>query len=90
MPSRSCSNDHALRGELRELLEACSDMQRLTTRASHGTGHAAGSGRDRRARCGILPKFKAKLAGRKSQLLARPRNAGSNSAPISANCSTAA
>ncbi|HXD88268.1 MAG TPA: DNA mismatch repair protein MutS [Urbifossiella sp.] len=62
-------NDHALRGSLRDLLDACSDLQRLTTRAS--TARATPPDLAKIATTlRILPKFKAKLLGRKAKLLA--------------------
>jgi DNA mismatch repair protein MutS len=60
--------DHKLRGELRELLEACSDIQRLTTRVSTARANPkdlAAIARTLRK----LPGLKAKLAGRRSALL---------------------
>jgi DNA mismatch repair protein MutS len=60
--------DHKLRGELRGLLEACADIQRLTTRVST----ARASPRDLAAIARTLrglPTLKAKLAGRKAALL---------------------
>src|SRR5205823_2068327 len=62
-------NDHALRGQLRELLEACSDMQRLTSRVSTGRASPPDLAKIA-ATLRVLPKLKAKLAGRKSALLA--------------------
>jgi DNA mismatch repair protein MutS len=60
--------DHKLRGQLREQLEACADIQRLTTRVSTARANpkdlAAISRTLRR-----LPALKAKLAGRRSHLL---------------------
>jgi DNA mismatch repair protein MutS len=61
-------NDHKLREQLRELLEACSDIQRLTTRVSTARANPkelAAIARTLRK----LPAVKAKLAGRKSSLL---------------------
>jgi DNA mismatch repair protein MutS len=61
-------NDHQLRGQLRELLEACSDIQRLTTRVSTARAtpkELAAIARTLRK----LPAVKAKLSGRKSSLL---------------------
>jgi DNA mismatch repair protein MutS len=61
-------NDHKLRGQLRELLEACSDIQRLTTRVSTARANPkelAAIARTLRK----LPAVKAKLAGRKSPLM---------------------
>lgn len=61
--------DHALRGSLRELLDVCSDLQRLTTRAS--TARATPIDLAKIAvTLRILPKFKARLVGRKAKLLA--------------------
>jgi DNA mismatch repair protein MutS len=60
--------DHSLRGQLRELLELTSDLQRLTTRAST----ARATPRDLGAIANtlrLLPRFKAKLAERTSALL---------------------
>jgi DNA mismatch repair protein MutS len=62
-------NDHSLRGHLRELLESCSDIQRLTTRVS--TARATPPDLAKIAvTLRLLPKLKAKLAGRKGRLLA--------------------
>jgi len=61
-------NNHGLREQLRTLLDSCSDIQRLTTRASTGRASPkdlAAIGRTLR----MLPQVKAKLAGRKSSLL---------------------
>jgi len=61
--------DHKLRSELRELLEACADIQRLTTRVSTARANPkdlAAIARTLRR----LPAVKAKLAGRKAALLA--------------------
>ncbi len=61
-------NDHKLRGELRGLLEACADIQRLTTRVSTARANPkdlAAIARTLRR----LPALKAKLAGRRSPLL---------------------
>ncbi|MFO0824570.1 MAG: DNA mismatch repair protein MutS [Gemmataceae bacterium] len=60
--------DHKLRGQLRELLEACADIQRLTTRVSTARANPkdlAAIARTLRK----LPAVKAKLAGRRSPLL---------------------
>ena len=60
--------DHHVRGQLRELLEACSDLQRLTTRVSTARANPkelAAIARTLRK----LPAVKAKLAGRRSALL---------------------
>ncbi|MBA4067296.1 MAG: DNA mismatch repair protein MutS [Isosphaera sp.] len=60
--------DHKLRGQLRELLEACADIHRLTTRASTARANPkdlAAIARTLRK----LPAVKAKLAGRRSALL---------------------
>jgi DNA mismatch repair protein MutS len=62
-------HDHALRGSLRELLDACSDLQRLTTRASTARATPPDLAKIA-ATLRMLPKFKAKLVGRKSKLLA--------------------
>ena len=60
--------DHPLRGQLRELLDVTSDLQRLTTRVS--TARATPKDLAAVARTlRLLPKFKAKLAGRKAPLL---------------------
>jgi DNA mismatch repair protein MutS len=60
--------DHKLRHELRELLEACSDIQRLTTRVS--TARATPKDLAAIARTlRKLPAVKAKLTGRRSALL---------------------
>ncbi len=61
--------DHGLRGQLRDQLDACSDLQRLTARASTARASPkdlAAVGRTLK----LLPKVKAKLAGRKAPLLA--------------------
>ncbi|HVL13602.1 MAG TPA: DNA mismatch repair protein MutS, partial [Gemmata sp.] len=61
-------HDHKTRGQLRELLEACADIQRLTTRVS--TARATPKDLAAIARTlRRLPGLKAKLAGRKSALL---------------------
>jgi DNA mismatch repair protein MutS len=60
--------DHALRGALREHLDDCADIQRLTTRVSTakaGPRDLAAIARTLRK----LPAVKAKLAGRRSKLL---------------------
>ena len=62
-------NDHALRGHLRDLLEACSDIQRLTARVSTARANPPDLAKIA-VTLRVLPKFKAKLAGRKSALLA--------------------
>jgi DNA mismatch repair protein MutS len=60
--------DHALRGQLREILEACADVQRLTTRVS--TARASPPDLAKIVvTLRTLPKLKAKLAGRRSALL---------------------
>jgi DNA mismatch repair protein MutS len=60
--------DHKLRGQLREQLEACADIQRLTTRVS--TARATPKDLAAIARTlRMLPAVKAKLAGRRSALL---------------------
>jgi DNA mismatch repair protein MutS len=61
--------DHALRSQLRELLEACADMQRLTARASTARASPPDLAKIA-ATLRLLPKLKAKLAGRRSALLA--------------------
>lgn len=61
--------DHALRGHLRDLLEACADIQRLTTRVSTARASPPDLAKIA-ATLRLLPKFKAKLAGRKAALLA--------------------
>ena len=79
--------DHKLRGELRELLEACADIQRLTTRVSTARANPkdlAAIARTLR----MLPQLKAKLAGRQVRRCCKTSNAGSNSARTFANCST--
>ena len=61
--------DHGLRGQLRDLLDATPDLQRLTTRVS--TARATPKDLAAVARAlRLLPKLKAKLAGRKAPLLA--------------------
>jgi DNA mismatch repair protein MutS len=61
--------DHPLRGQVRDLLDACSDLQRLTARVS--TGRAAPPDLAKiAATLRLLPALKAKLAGRRSALLA--------------------
>jgi len=60
--------DHKLRGDLRGLLEACADIQRLTMRVSTARANPkdlAAIARTLRH----LPAVKAKLAGRRSALL---------------------
>jgi DNA mismatch repair protein MutS len=60
--------EHKLRGEMRGLLEACADIQRLATRVSTaraGPKDLAAIARTLRG----LPAVKAKLAGRRSALL---------------------
>lgn len=62
-------SNHALRGDLRELLNFTADLQRLTSRAAT----ARASPRDLAAIARTLqqlPRIKAKLAGRKASLLA--------------------
>jgi DNA mismatch repair protein MutS len=61
--------EHQLRGDLRELLETASDLQRLTTRASTGRATPRDLGAIART-LRLLPKFKAKLTARRSALLA--------------------
>ena len=61
-------HEHALRAQLRELLEATSDLHRLTTRVSTARAtpkDLAAVGRTLR----LLPRLKAKLTGRKAPLL---------------------
>jgi len=61
--------EHSLRGDLRELLAAGNDLQRLTARISTGRANPkdlAAVARTLR----LLPKFKARITGRKSALLA--------------------
>lgn len=61
-------NEHALRNDLRNLLEATGDLHRLTTRVSTARAtpkDLAAVGRTLR----LLPKLKAKLTGRRSPLL---------------------
>jgi len=60
--------DHKLRGQLRELLEACSDIQRLTTRVSTARANPKDLGAIART-LRMLPAVKAKLAGRRAALL---------------------
>lgn len=61
-------HDHGLRADLRELLDATSDLQRLTTRVS--TARATPKDLAAIARTlRVLPRFKARLTGRKSDLL---------------------
>lgn len=61
-------HDHGLRADLRELLDATSDLQRLTTRVS--TARATPKDLAAIARTlRVLPRFKARLTGRKSALL---------------------
>jgi DNA mismatch repair protein MutS len=62
--------DHRLRQELRTILDAAADLQRLTSRAS--TGRATPRDLAAVARTlQMLPRLKAKLTGRKAALLAR-------------------
>lgn len=61
--------EHSLRGDLRELLAVVADLQRLTSRISTGRANPkdlAAVARTLR----LLPKFKARIAGRKSAVLA--------------------
>jgi DNA mismatch repair protein MutS len=61
--------EHALRGDLRDLLTVTADLQRLTSRVSTARAtpkDLAAVGRTLR----LLPKFKARLAGRAAALLA--------------------
>jgi len=63
-------NEHSLRTDLRDLLAAGNDLQRLTTRVST----ARASPRDLtavRQTLRLLPKFKARISGRKSALLSK-------------------
>jgi DNA mismatch repair protein MutS len=60
--------DHALRGQLRDLLDACSDIQRLTTRVSTGRATPPDLAKIA-ATLRLLPALKAKLAGRRAALL---------------------
>ncbi|HEX3871166.1 MAG TPA: DNA mismatch repair protein MutS, partial [Pirellulales bacterium] len=61
--------EHSLRGDLRALLTTAHDLQRLTTRVSTARANPkdlAAVARTLR----LLPKFKARITGRKSALLA--------------------
>ena len=61
--------EHSLRGDLRQLLAIAHDLQRLTTRVSTGRANPkdlAAVARTLR----LLPKFKARITGRKSAVLA--------------------
>ena len=61
--------EHALRGDLRELLATGHDLQRLTTRVS--TARATPKDLAHVARTlRLLPKFKARITGRKAAVLA--------------------
>jgi DNA mismatch repair protein MutS len=65
--------EHSTRQDLRELLEKISDLQRLTSRVSTGRAtprDLAAIGATLR----LLPRFKARLTGRKSALLADLEN----------------
>ncbi len=60
--------EHSLRADLRELLQVTSDLQRLTTRVS--TARATPKDLAAIAKTlKLLPKFKAKLSGRRAALL---------------------
>jgi DNA mismatch repair protein MutS len=61
--------DHSLRGQLRDQLEACADLQRLTTRVSTARANPPDLAKIA-VTLRVLPRFKAKLVGRKSALLA--------------------
>ena len=61
--------DHGLRGQLRDQLDACSDIQRLTTRVSTSRATPPDLAKIA-ATLRLLPAVKAKLAGRRSSLLA--------------------
>ncbi|MFO0800744.1 MAG: DNA mismatch repair protein MutS [Gemmataceae bacterium] len=61
--------DHALRGQLRAQLDACSDIQRLTTRVSTARATPPDLAKIA-ATLRLLPAVKAKLSGRRSSLLA--------------------
>ncbi len=61
--------DHGLRGQLRDQLDACSDIQRLTTRVSTARATPPDLAKIA-ATLRLLPAVKAKLAGRRSSLLA--------------------
>jgi DNA mismatch repair protein MutS len=60
--------DHALRGQMRGLLEGAADIQRLTTRVSTARATPPDLAKIG-ATLRLLPRFKAKLAGRKAALL---------------------
>ncbi|QDU20445.1 DNA mismatch repair protein MutS [Urbifossiella limnaea] len=61
--------DHALRGQLRDQLDACSDIQRLATRVSTARATPPDLAKIA-ATLRLLPAVKAKLSGRRSSLLA--------------------
>ena len=61
-------HEHQLRGDLRELLETCGDIQRLTTRVSTARASPKDLAAIRRT-LHRLPALKARLAGRRSALL---------------------
>jgi DNA mismatch repair protein MutS len=60
--------EHTLRGDLRGLLDATSDLHRLTTRVSTARATPKDLGAIART-LRLLPKLKAKLTGRRSALL---------------------
>lgn len=60
--------DHAFRGQLRDTLEACGDIQRLTARVSTGRASPPDLAKVA-ATLRTLPRLKARLAGRKAALL---------------------
>ena len=61
-------HDHGLRGTVRDLLDAVGDLQRLTGRVCTARATPKDLAAVRRTLT-LLPKFKAKLTGRKSTLL---------------------
>lgn len=61
-------SDHALRGQLRELLDHVGDLQRLTSRVSTARANPKDLAAVLRT-LRLLPKIKAKLTGRRSHLL---------------------
>ena len=61
-------NDHSLREQVREFLESCADIQRLTTRVSTARAAPPDLAKIATTLRG-LPRLKAKLTGRKSALL---------------------
>ena len=61
--------DHALRGQVRDLLDKTGDLQRLTARVSTARAHPPDLAKIA-VTLRLLPRLKAKLVGRKAALLA--------------------